>query len=116
MATISHKERAERLFRWKQDPVKALSESATKEQATRVLTAKLRVERLAREARLVAKTRTSRGTTHHGRRSGSEVRLHDHRSRSPLPTPKPEPEQRAQVRVGLQGRSPPRAGAQIGHE
>jgi len=64
IATISHKERAERLFRWKQDPVKALSESATKEQATRVLTAKLRVERLAREARLVAKTRTSRGTTH----------------------------------------------------
>ena len=59
MATISQKERAERLFRWKQDGVKALSEHGSKEQATRLLTAKLRAERLAREARLVAKTRTS---------------------------------------------------------
>lgn len=50
MATISQKERAERLFRWKQDSVKALSEYGTKEQAARVLTAKLRAERLAREA------------------------------------------------------------------
>ena len=56
MATISQKERAERLFRWKQDGVKALSEHGTKEQATRLLTAKLRAERLAREAHLVAKT------------------------------------------------------------
>ena len=45
------KERAERLFRWKQDGVKALSEHETKEQATRLLTAKLRAERLAREAK-----------------------------------------------------------------
>ena len=60
MATItSQRERAERLFRWKQDGVKALSEHGTKEQATRLLTAKLRAERLARDARLVAETRTS---------------------------------------------------------
>ena len=59
MATISQKERAERLFRWKQESVKALSECGTKEQAARVLTAKLRAERLAREANFVAKTRTS---------------------------------------------------------
>jgi len=39
--------------------VKALSEYGSKEQATRLLTAKLRAERLAREARVVAKTRTS---------------------------------------------------------
>jgi hypothetical protein len=59
MATISQKERAERLFRWKQDTVKALSEYDSKEQATRLLTAKLRAERLAREAHVVAKTRTT---------------------------------------------------------
>ena len=59
MATISQKERAERLFRWKQDTVKALSEYGSTEQAARLLTAKLRAERLAREARFVAKTRTS---------------------------------------------------------
>ena len=47
MATISQKERAERLFRWKQESVKALSEYGTKEQAARVLTAKQRAERLA---------------------------------------------------------------------
>ena len=57
--TSIKKERAERLFRWKQDGVKALSEHGSKEQATRLLTAKLRAERLAREARLVAKTKTS---------------------------------------------------------
>ena len=57
MATISQKERAERLFRWKQDSVKALSEYGSREQAARLLTAKLRAERLARE--FVAKTRTS---------------------------------------------------------
>ena len=44
------KERAERLFQWKQDGVKAASEYEVKEQATRLLTAKLRAERLAREA------------------------------------------------------------------
>ena len=47
--TSIKKERAERLFRWKQDGVKALSEHGSKEQATRLLTAKLRAERLARE-------------------------------------------------------------------
>ena len=50
MASTAQKERAERLFRWKQDSVKALSEYDTKEQETRRLTAKLRAERLAREA------------------------------------------------------------------
>lgn len=44
------KERAERLFQWKQEGVKAASEYEVKEQATRLLTAKLRAERLAREA------------------------------------------------------------------
>jgi hypothetical protein len=43
-------ERAKRLFKWKQDGVKAASEYEVKEQATRLLTAKLRAERLAREA------------------------------------------------------------------
>jgi len=50
MPSIAHKNRAERLFQWKQDGVKALSEYADKEQATRILTVKLRAERLAREA------------------------------------------------------------------
>ena len=59
MASMSQKERLERLLRWKQDCVKALSECAAKEQATRQLTAKLRAERLAREAHVVAKTRTT---------------------------------------------------------
>ena len=59
MASIAQKERAERLFRWKQDGVKALSEHGSKEQATRLLTAKLRAERLAREASVVSKTRAS---------------------------------------------------------
>ena len=44
------KERAERLLRWKQEDVKAASAYQVKEQATRLLTAKLRAERLAREA------------------------------------------------------------------
>ena len=44
-------ERANRLFKWKQDGVKALSEHEDKERATRLLTAKLRAERLAREAK-----------------------------------------------------------------
>ena len=59
MASIAQKKRLERLLRWKQDGVKALSEHGRKEQATRLLTAKLRAERLAREAHLVAKTKTS---------------------------------------------------------
>jgi hypothetical protein len=42
--------RAKRLFQWKQDRVKAASEYEVEEQATRQLTAKLRAERLAREA------------------------------------------------------------------
>ena len=42
-------ERAERSFHWKQEGVKAASEYAAKEQATRILTAKLRAERFARE-------------------------------------------------------------------
>jgi hypothetical protein len=50
MLSIAQKNRAERLFQWKQDGVKALSEYEVKEQATRILTAKLRAERLAREA------------------------------------------------------------------
>jgi hypothetical protein len=48
--TSIKKERAERLFRWKQEGVHAASAYEAKEQATRVLTAKLRAERLAREA------------------------------------------------------------------
>ncbi|HSL79599.1 MAG TPA: hypothetical protein VK877_08045 [Pseudolabrys sp.] len=41
--------RAERLLQWKQDGVKAAAEYESKERATRLLTAKLRTERLARE-------------------------------------------------------------------
>lgn len=51
MPSIVQKKRAERLFQWKQDRVKALSEYKTKEQATRLRTAKLRAARLAREAK-----------------------------------------------------------------
>ncbi|MGB8896305.1 MAG: hypothetical protein WCD13_18655 [Pseudolabrys sp.] len=47
--TSIKKERAERLFRWKQEGVKAASAYEAKEQATRLLTAKLRDERLTRE-------------------------------------------------------------------
>jgi hypothetical protein len=43
-------ERAERLFRQQQDAPKALAEYLAKQEATRKLTAKLRAERLAREA------------------------------------------------------------------
>jgi hypothetical protein len=50
MLSTAQKKRAERLFHWKQDGVKALSEHENREQATRLLTAKLRAERLAREA------------------------------------------------------------------
>ncbi|MGB7782999.1 MAG: hypothetical protein WCF86_16035 [Pseudolabrys sp.] len=59
MATISQRERAERLFRWKQDSVKALAACGSKEQAARLHTAKLRAERFEREARFVAKTKTT---------------------------------------------------------
>ena len=43
-------DRAERLFRQRQDGTKALQEYLAKQEATRNLTAKLRAERLAREA------------------------------------------------------------------
>ena len=46
----SEKERAERLFRQQQDAPKALAEYRAKQEATHKLTAKLRAERLAREA------------------------------------------------------------------
>ena len=49
--TSIKKERAERLFRWKQEGVHAASAYEAKEQATRLLTAKLRDERLAREVK-----------------------------------------------------------------
>jgi hypothetical protein len=42
--------RAERLFRQRQEGTKALQEYRAKQEATRNLTAKLRAERLAREA------------------------------------------------------------------
>jgi len=41
--------RAERLLQWKQDGVKAAAEYEAKERATRLLTSKLRTERLVRE-------------------------------------------------------------------
>ena len=44
------KERAQRLFRWKQEGVQAASAYQAKGQGIRLLTAKLRAERLAREA------------------------------------------------------------------
>ena len=50
MTSIEQKKRAERLFKWKQEGVKAASDYEVKEQATRLLTAKLRTERLEREA------------------------------------------------------------------
>jgi hypothetical protein len=43
-------DRAERLFRQQEEAPKALAEYRAKQEATRLLTAKLRVERLAREA------------------------------------------------------------------
>jgi hypothetical protein len=43
------KDRAERLFRQREDAPKALEEYRAKQEATRNLTAKLRAERLARE-------------------------------------------------------------------
>ncbi|HZP68858.1 MAG TPA: hypothetical protein VFB29_02840 [Pseudolabrys sp.] len=49
MAT-TQEQRAERLFRQREDAPKALDEYHAKQEAVRVLTAKLRAERLAREA------------------------------------------------------------------
>jgi hypothetical protein len=53
-------ERAERLFHQKQEGTKALSEYQAKEQATRLLTAKLGAKRWAREA--ITGKRSSRPT------------------------------------------------------
>jgi hypothetical protein len=50
MPSKAQSSHAKRLFQWKQEGVKASSEYEAKEQATRLLTAKLRAERLAREA------------------------------------------------------------------
>ena len=50
MPSKAQSSHAKRLFQWKQEGVKAASEYEAKEQATRLLTAKLRAERLAREA------------------------------------------------------------------
>ena len=58
MLSTAQKKRAERLFHWKQDGVKALSEHENREQATRLLTAKLRAKRLA--AKPVASRRRPR--------------------------------------------------------
>ena len=44
------KERAERFFHREKEGANALSEHEAKQEATRLLTAKLRAERLAREA------------------------------------------------------------------
>ena len=60
--TSKAQERANRLFKWKQEGVKAASEYEVKEQATRLLTAKLRAERLAREA--VKKSEKAQGNNH----------------------------------------------------
>ena len=54
--TSIKKERAERLFRWKQEGVHAASAYQAKEQATRLLTAKLRDERLTREVMMTSVT------------------------------------------------------------
>jgi hypothetical protein len=58
--TIAGKERAERLLQWKQDRVKAASEYEAKEQATRLLTLRLRAERLAREQPVASRASRSR--------------------------------------------------------
>jgi hypothetical protein len=50
MSLAEQPDRAERLFRQRQDGTKALQEYRAKQDATRNLTAKLRAERLAREA------------------------------------------------------------------
>jgi hypothetical protein len=50
MSLAEAQDRAERLFRQRQEGTKALQEYRAKQEATRNLTAKLRAERLAREA------------------------------------------------------------------
>ena len=50
LVSSTSKERAEQLFRQKREGEKALTDYQAKEEATRQLTAKLRAERLAREA------------------------------------------------------------------
>jgi hypothetical protein len=50
MSLAEAQDRAERLFRQRQEGTKALHEYRAKQEATRNLTAKLRAERLAREA------------------------------------------------------------------
>jgi hypothetical protein len=50
MSLAEQTDRAKRLFRQRQDGTKALQEYRAKQDATRNLTAKLRAERLAREA------------------------------------------------------------------
>jgi hypothetical protein len=50
MASAEEQDRAERLFRQRQEGTKALQEYRAKQEAIRNLTAKLRAERLAREA------------------------------------------------------------------
>ena len=57
MPSKAQSSHAKRLFQWKQEGVKASSEYEAKEQATRLLTAKLRAERLAREAMSGKRTR-----------------------------------------------------------
>ena len=55
------KERAERLFKGREEGARALSDYQAKEEAIRQLTAKLRAERLARE-QLVMQSATSTQT------------------------------------------------------
>ena len=50
MSLAEQTDRAERLFRQRQEGTKALADYRAKQEATRNLTAKLRAERLAREA------------------------------------------------------------------
>jgi hypothetical protein len=50
MSSVEEQDSAERLFRQRQEGTKALQEYLAKQEATRNLTAKLRAERLAREA------------------------------------------------------------------
>jgi hypothetical protein len=58
LMSSASKERAEQLFRRQQEGTKALSDYEAKEEATRLLTAKLRAERLAREAAGAKPTKT----------------------------------------------------------
>jgi len=62
MSSAKEQARAERLFRQQQDGAKALQEYFAKQEATRNLTAKLRAERLAREA-IISKPKSERKKT-----------------------------------------------------